>query len=70
MAMSGKRAHFPQDIILMGVRWDVAYPLSTRRAVPRLQREGGGELFGHGPVHESHVVWQPVLEWWIGLALD
>jgi hypothetical protein len=25
-----KGAHFPQDIILMGVCWYVAYPLSTR----------------------------------------
>ena len=30
MAISFKGAHFPQDIILMGVRWYVAYPLSTR----------------------------------------
>jgi transposase-like protein len=30
MALSFKGAHFPQDIILMGVRWHVAYPLSTR----------------------------------------
>jgi transposase-like protein len=29
MAVSFKGAHFPQDIILMGVRWYVAYPLST-----------------------------------------
>ena len=43
MAISFKGAHFPQDIILMGVRWYVAYPLSTRhveelmveRGVPR-----------------------------------
>lgn len=30
MAVSFKGAHFPQDIILMGVCWYVAYPLSTR----------------------------------------
>src|SRR5262245_37787289 len=42
----------------------------TRRAVPRLQREGGGELFGHGTVREPHVVWQPVRERWISLALN
>ena len=28
--ISFKGAHFPQDIILMGVRWYVAYPLSYR----------------------------------------
>jgi len=26
MAISFKGAHFPQDILLMGVRWYVAYP--------------------------------------------
>ena len=30
MAVSFKGAHFPKEIILMGVRWYVAYPLSTR----------------------------------------
>src|SRR5262245_45173334 len=28
--ISFKGAHFPKDIILMGVRWYVAYPLSYR----------------------------------------
>jgi len=27
MAISFKGAHFPQEVILMGVRWYVAYPL-------------------------------------------
>lgn len=30
MTISFKGAHFPQEIILMGVRWYVAYPLSYR----------------------------------------
>jgi transposase-like protein len=30
MAISFKGAHFPQEIILTGVRWYVAYPLSYR----------------------------------------
>ena len=30
MAVSFTGAHFPPDIILMGGRWYVAYPLSTR----------------------------------------
>jgi transposase-like protein len=30
MAISFKGAHFPKDIILMGVRWYVAYPLPAR----------------------------------------
>src|SRR6516165_7298792 len=28
MAISFKGAHFPSEVILMGVRWYVAYPLS------------------------------------------
>jgi len=28
--ISFKDAYFPQDILLMGVRWYVAYPLSYR----------------------------------------
>jgi hypothetical protein len=30
MAVSFKGAHFPKAVILMEVRWYVAYPLSTR----------------------------------------
>lgn len=30
MPIGFKGAHFPQAIILMGVRWYVAYPLSYR----------------------------------------
>jgi transposase-like protein len=40
MAVSFKGAHFPQEIILMGVRWYVAYPLSTRH-VEELMAERG-----------------------------
>ena len=40
MAVNFKGAHFPQDIILTGVRWYVAYPLSTRH-VEELMRERG-----------------------------
>ena len=40
MAISFKGAHVPQDIILMGVRWYVAYPLSTRH-VEELMAERG-----------------------------
>ena len=32
MAISFKGAHFPPDIILMGVRWYVAYPLNLLSA--------------------------------------
>ena len=40
MAVSFTGAHFPQDIILTGVRWYVASPLSTRH-VEELLRERG-----------------------------
>jgi transposase-like protein len=40
MAVSFKGAHFPKHIILTGVRWYVAYPLS-RRHVEELMRERG-----------------------------
>jgi transposase-like protein len=30
MAISFKGAHFPPDIILMGVRWYVAYPFGQK----------------------------------------
>jgi putative transposase len=40
MLVSFKGAHFPQAIILMGVRWYVAYPLSHRH-VEELMAERG-----------------------------
>jgi len=40
MAISVKGAHFPQDIILMGVRWYVAYPLSYRHVEELLEERG------------------------------
>ena len=42
-AISFTGAHFPQDIILMGVRWYVAYPLSTRH-VEELMKERGVDV--------------------------
>ena len=40
MAVSFKGAHFPRAIILMGLRWYVAYPLSTRHAGALMQERG------------------------------
>src|SRR5881275_138650 len=40
MAISFKGAHFPPDIILMGVRWYVAYPLSYRHVEELLEARG------------------------------
>src|SRR6266481_5025738 len=43
MAISFKGAHFPPAVILRGVRWYVAYPLSTRH-VEALMEERGVEV--------------------------
>ena len=40
MAISFKGAHFPQDIILMSVRWYVAYPLSYRHVEELMEERG------------------------------
>jgi transposase-like protein len=40
MVISFKGAHFPQDIILMGVRWYVAYPLSYRHVEELMEERG------------------------------
>ena len=38
--ISFKGAHFPQDIILMGVRWYLAYPLSYRHVEELMEARG------------------------------
>jgi putative transposase len=40
MAVSFKGAHFPAEIILTGVRWYVAYPLSYRQVEELLEERG------------------------------
>jgi putative transposase len=40
MAISFKGAHFPPEVIVMGVRWYVAYPLSTRHVEELLEERG------------------------------
>jgi transposase-like protein len=40
MTVSFKGAHFPQDIILTGVRWYVAYPLSYRHVEELMEERG------------------------------
>ena len=46
MAISFKGTHFPQEIILMGVRWYVAYPLSYRHTVRGSRRFGRHAAYG------------------------
>jgi transposase-like protein len=40
MAISFKGAHFPPDIMLMSVRWYVAYPLSYRHVEELMEERG------------------------------
>src|SRR5918992_21012 len=60
MAVSFKGAHFPQDIILMGVRWSVAYPFSTRH-VEELMLERGVHV-DHSTINRWVVKYSPQLE--------
>ena len=60
MAVSFKGAHFPKEIILMGVRWYVAYPLSTRH-VEELMEERGMEV-DHSTINRWVIKYSPQLE--------
>jgi putative transposase len=52
MAVSFKGAHFPKDILLRGVRWCMAYPLSTRQVEALMQERGMS-------------VDDPTIKWWV-----
>jgi putative transposase len=58
--ISFKGAHFPKDIILMGVRWYVAYPLSYRH-VEELMEERGVPV-DHATIQHWVVKYSPLLE--------
>ena len=60
MAVSFKGAHFPKDIILMGVRWYVAYPLSYRH-VEELMEERGVKV-DHSTIQRWVAKYSPPLE--------
>src|SRR5262245_19945964 len=60
MAVSFKGAHFLQEIILTGVRWYVAYPLSTRH-VEELMRERGVHV-DHSTMNRWVIKYSPQLE--------
>lgn len=60
MAISFKGAHFPQEVILMGVRWYVAYPLSTRH-VEALMKERGVDV-DHSTINRWTIKYSPLLE--------
>ena len=52
-----KGAHFPQEVILMGVRWYVAYPLSTRH-VEELMEERGVDV-DHSTINRWTIKYSP-----------
>src|SRR6266446_598229 len=60
MAISFKGAHFPPDIILMGVRWYVAYPLSYRHVEALLEERG--VPIDHATIQRWVVKYSPLLE--------
>ena len=60
MAISFKGAHFPSEVILMGVRWYVAYPLSTRH-VEELMEERGVDV-DHSTLKRWVIKYSPQLE--------
>jgi putative transposase len=60
MAVSFKGAHFPKEVILMGVRWYVAYPLSTRH-VEELMEERGVEV-DHATINRWVIKYSAPLE--------
>src|SRR5947208_5860678 len=58
--ISFKGAHFPQEIILMGVRWYVAYPLSYRHVEELLEERG--VPIDHATIQRWVVKYSPLLE--------
>jgi putative transposase len=60
MAVSVTGAHFPTEVILMGVRWYDAYPLSTRH-VEELMAERGVAV-DHSPINRWVIKYSPQLE--------
>jgi putative transposase len=60
MAINFKGAHFPPEVILMGIRWYVAYPLSTRH-VEELMEECGVEV-DHSTMNRWVIKYSPQLE--------
>jgi hypothetical protein len=60
MTISFKGAHFPQEIILIGVRWYVAYPLSYRH-IEELMAERGVSV-DHATLQRWVVKYSPLLE--------
>jgi transposase-like protein len=60
MTINFKGTHFPPDIILMGVRWYLAYPLSYRHVEELLEERG--VPIDHATIQRWVVKYSPLLE--------
>src|SRR3954447_16523031 len=60
MAISFQGAHCPKEVMLMGVRWSVAYPLSTRQVEALLEERGVN--VDHSTIQRWVVKDSPLLE--------
>ena len=60
MAIKFKGSHFERDVILWGVRWYVAYPLSFRQ-IEEMMQERGVEV-DHPTLHCRVLKYVPLLE--------
>lgn len=67
MVISFKGAHFPPQVILMGGRWYLAYPLSTRH-VEELMEERGMHMLRKGQMEGDEVEDLSVAEQFYALA--
>jgi putative transposase len=55
-----KRLHYPLDVILLCVRWYIAYPLTVRHLEQMMAERG--MLVDHSTVHRWALKLLPVLE--------
>ena len=60
MAVSFKGTHFPPEVILMGLRWYLAYPLSTRHVEELLEERGVN--VDHSTINRWVIKYSPQLE--------
>src|ERR1700680_1510423 len=60
MTIAFKGSHFERDVILWGVRWYVAYPLSYRQ-IEEMMEERGVEV-DHSTLNRWVLKYVPVLE--------
>jgi transposase-like protein len=60
VAISFKGAHFPPAVILMGIRWYLAYPLSTRHVEELMGKRGVN--VDHSTINRWVIKYSPQLE--------